>query len=51
MRYLAATLLLSTLLFAQNDILEIDSVDFQADDKKESLFLREMWKLEWIKIS
>jgi lipopolysaccharide export system protein LptA len=34
MRYLAATLLLSTLLFAQNDILEIDSVDFQADDKK-----------------
>lgn len=34
MRYLIATLLLSTLLFAQNDILEIDSIDFQGDDKK-----------------
>ena len=34
MRYLAITLLLTKLLFAQNDILEIDAIDFQADDKK-----------------
>ena len=34
MKYLVATLLFSTVLFAQNDILEIDSIDFQADDKK-----------------